>query len=151
MRRICVVLGLLMAFNLFSVSAEAFIDASLYSVTLDVQDELVAETVAINFTTTDETIIELRLTADPKNLVALVDDKTVMCEISNDVGVSVLTCNLEKSGNHQILINYETTYSLVDLNTKMLVRHNHFPLFNSDIFKLMIELPEGGIIQNIEQ
>lgn len=143
--------GVMVAAFLAMGQSEAFIDASLYSVTLDVGKKDVHETILVEFKTTAETQIELRLTADPKNMVALVDGKTGQCNIQNEIGSSKLTCDLETAGNHKISAEYDTAYSLVHIDSTSIVRHNFLPLFNSDVFVITLKLPNGVIIQNLDQ
>jgi hypothetical protein len=140
----------LIAIILSNPPAYAYIDASAYGVTMDIGNGYVHETVSVNFTSTEKEALEIRLTADPEMPVAILDGQTGLCTLRAEVGSSVLLCDLLYAGQHELLVEYKTAYPLIDLNGKKLAIHKHTPAFNSDLFRLEMKLPQGGIIKDID-
>ncbi len=93
---------------------------------------------------------ELNLTLPPRaeNLEVFIDEQEKSCTLEERKGFSVLHCPFPEgiTGKHVILLAYETTYPIFEIQNQILYKSEYLPTGPTFKFNYILKLPVGFII-----
>lgn len=120
------------------------IDYDSYYLEAEINDETIHFDLEASGTFNDE-ILLLYLPPSIENLEVLVDLKQVTCLESEEVGKTIVACS-KQEGEHSISVNFDSSYPLINLNSKELFQFNHEVEASEFLFTL--KLPVGYIVSD---
>ena len=136
----------LLGFILLLLPIASAVQISSYDSEAVVESKIVHEEILIFVDYNNENSIELLLTPGINNLEASINDVSADCQLREIEGATKITCPIAVNSDYFIKLEFDTTFPLVSLDSRMLFSQE-FKLNDSvDKFVFRLKLPERAVL-----